>query len=164
MNRRDSLRLSLAAMIVAACASAPAASRNVELTAASDFHSDAVGSKSSARLVVVLFSLPDCPYCDAIRREQLAPLSRDPVRKDRIVVREVSIVGSHPLIAFDGSRTTEAEFAKSVAARFSPTVAFFSPDGVQLVPPIVGVRLPDFYGAYLDEAIDASLAKIGQRS
>lgn len=164
MKRRAWLLMGLAVAIAAGSADVHAASRDVALTGASDFRSDAAGTKPPSRLVVVLFSLPDCPYCDAIRREQLVPLSHDPRWTDRLVVREVSIVGAHPLVAFDGSRTTESEFAKGAAARFSPTVAFFGPRGVQLVPAIVGARLPDFYGAYLDEAIETSLAKIGSGS
>ncbi|MEO8935611.1 MAG: thioredoxin fold domain-containing protein [Burkholderiaceae bacterium] len=156
--------MGLAATITMVAVDVPAAPLKVELTTASDFHSDSVGSKSLPRLVVVLFSLPDCSYCDAIRREQLVPLSRDSKLMDRLVVREVSIVGSHPLVAFDKSRTIESEFAKNAAVRFSPTVAFFGPDGVQVVPAIVGARLPDFYGAYLDEAIEKSLSKLGRGS
>ena len=164
MNRREWLLMGLAAGIVARSADVQAASRDAALTQASDFPSDAAGTKSPSRLVVVLFSLPDCPYCDAIRREQLVPLPHDSRWTDRLVVREVSIIGSHPLVAFDGSQTTESKFAKGAAARFSPTVAFFSQKGAQLVPAIVGARLPDFYGAYLDEAIETSLSKIGSGS
>lgn len=154
----------MAATIAMAAVDVPAEPLKAELAAASDLHSDSAGSNSSVRLVVVLFSLPDCSYCDAIRREQLVPLSRDSKLMDRLVVREVSIVGSHFLVAFDGSRTTESGFARNAAVRLSPTVAFFSPDGAQVVPAIVGARLPDFYGAYLDEAIEKSLSKIGRGS
>lgn len=124
---------------------------------ASDLRKD-VGGRQGARLVVVLFSLPDCVYCEAIRREQLLPLSTDPAHRGRLVVREISITGSRAMFAFDGHETNEATFAKQSAARFSPTVAFFGPAGTQVSEPIVGALLADFYGAYLDRAVRNGIA------
>lgn len=121
-----------------------------------DLRQEAIGP----RLVVVLFSLPDCPYCEAIRREQLLPLSREPHAEKQLVVREVSITGTRSFIGFDGRPTTESKFAKQSAAKFSPIVAFFGPTGEQVSEPIVGALLADFYGAYLDKAVHTGLSKI----
>ena len=146
------------------CSNAFAIAKNASLPSAKDFQTDARPSAQRQRLVVVLFSLPDCPYCDQVRREQLMPLLRDRTLTERLVVREVSIVGTRTLIDFRGSQTTEAAFAKETRAKFSPTVAFFDPAGTQVVPPLIGALLPDFYGAYLDDAIQLGLSKIGGRA
>lgn len=163
MDRREMLTVGLAGAL--ALLGGPAmAFAEATLPPARDFREDARGADHHPRLVVVLFSLPDCPYCDQIRREQLIPLARDRTWTGRLVVREVSIVGTRPLVDFHGSRTTEAAFARAAQAKFSPTVAFFDPAGEQVVPAIIGARLPDFYGAYLSDAIDSGLSKIEKRA
>ncbi len=124
-----------------------------------DLRQEAMGPVGP-RLVVVLFSLPDCPYCEVIRREQLLPLSREPRAEKQLVVREVSITGARSFIGFDGGPTSESDFAKRSAAQFSPIVAFFGPTGEQVSEPIVGALLADFYGAYLDRAVHTGLSKI----
>ena len=42
-------------------------------------------------LYVVLFSLPDCPYCVAVREAYLPALPHDPRFAERVRIREVSI-------------------------------------------------------------------------
>ncbi len=163
MDRLALLAVGVAGVLSSLCANALAVAKSATLPSAQDFRADAQRAGQRARLVIVLFSLPDCPYCDQVRGEQLMPLVRDRSQTERLVVREVSIVGTRALIDFGGSQTTEAAFAKQVHAKFSPTVAFFDPAGDQVAPAIVGARLPDFYGAYLDEAIQLGLSKIGAR-
>ena len=43
--------------------------------------------------------------------------------------------------------------AKAWKATFTPTVLFLGPEGQKLAEPLVGVAVPDFYGAYLDERL-----------
>ena len=163
MNRRRLISIGLSAALFASIRNVRATpATTAELSPALDLSADASGIGSRPRLVIVLFSLPDCPYCEAIRREQLIPLARDAGQADRLVVREVSITGARTLLDFRGMPTTEREFARATPAKFSPTVAFFNPAGQQVVPAIVGARLPDFYGAYLDEAIRSAIAKVGE--
>ena len=165
MKRRELLTVGLAGFFASACRTVGAAQKpQAELPPARDFHADANALGKQPRLVVVLFSIPDCPYCEQIRREQLLPLVRDRGLADSLVVREVSIGGARTLVDFQGVPTTEAAFAREAQAKFSPTVAFFAPTGNQVAPAIVGARLPDFYGAYLDDAIHTGIAKIRDRA
>jgi len=39
-------------------------------------------------------------------------------------------------------------------------VKFFDPQGHEVADPIVGLVTVDYYGGYLDQAIDTSIAKI----
>ena len=164
MDRRGLLAVGIAGVLTSLCSNALAIGKAAALPPARDFRADARRAGPRPRLVVVLFSLPDCPYCNQVRREQLVPLLRDQKLAERLVVREVSIVGTRTLMDFRGSPTSEAAFARDVQAKFSPTVAFFDPAGDQVVAAIVGARLPDFYGAYLDDAIHLGLAKIAERA
>ena len=62
-------------------------------------------------LYVVLFSLPDCPYCVAIRDAYLPALPDDPRFRERVRIREVSISSPRPITDFDGTPARQADIA-----------------------------------------------------
>ena len=47
--------------------------------------------------------------------------------------------------------------------RFAPVVAFWDGEGKSLAEPIKGMLLPDFYGAYLEDAIVSARARLAGR-
>ncbi|AOF81447.1 thioredoxin-like domain protein [Methyloversatilis sp. RAC08] len=104
-------------------------------------------------VVIVLFSLPGCHYCEEVRSHYLAPLARDATQRGRLMIREVDLNSARKLIDFDGSHTTQAAFAQRMKVQFAPTVLFLDADGRQVASPLVGAGKADFYGAYLDDAI-----------
>lgn len=124
------------------------------LTEARDLAAEARQAAARGVPLVVLYSRDDCSWCAKVRREHLGPLARDP--KAPAVVREVHIDRATPLLDFGGRRTTGTDFSRQMQARFAPTVMFHGPDGAQLSESIVGYRLADFYGAYLERAIEES--------
>ncbi|MCK7492156.1 MAG: thioredoxin family protein [Comamonadaceae bacterium] len=109
--------------------------------------------------MLVLYSQADCPWCERARREYLVPMQRDAAYRDRVVLRQIDIDSDTPLTDFAGRPTTHREFGKAERARVAPTVMIYGPGGERLSDPIVGFRIPDFYGAYLERAIDEGLAR-----
>jgi thioredoxin-related protein len=126
-----------------------------------DLAADARFAAARGVPLVVLYSRDDCSWCEKVRREHLGPLSRDPAKPS--VIRELHMDRATPLLDFGGRRTTSADFAKQVQARFAPTVMFHGPDGAQLAESIVGFRLADFYGAYLERAIEEAHSRLQPR-
>jgi thioredoxin-related protein len=124
------------------------------LAEASDLAAEARLAASRGVPLVLLYSREDCSWCEKVRRQHLGPLARDP--KAPAVVRELHMDRDTLLVDFAGRRTTSADFARQMQAKFAPTVMFHGPQGTQLAESIVGYRLADFYGAYLDNAIDES--------
>jgi thioredoxin-related protein len=131
------------------------------VTEARDLAAEARQAAARGVPLVVLYSRDDCSWCAKLRREHLGPLSRNPATP--AVIRELHMDRATPLVDFAGRRTTSADFSKQMQARFAPTVMFHGPDGAQLAESIVGYRLADFYGAYLDRAIEESQAQLQQR-
>ena len=131
------------------------------LTESRDLAADGRLAAAKGVPLVVLYSRDDCSWCEELRREHLAPLSRDPAAP--ALVRELHIDRTTPLIDFGGRRTTSADFSKQMQAHFAPTVMFHGPNGEELAEPIVGFRLADFYAAYLERAILDSQARLQQR-
>jgi hypothetical protein len=92
--------------------------------------------------LVLLVSLPGCPYCELVRRNYL-------LQAWQLNVADAST----PLVGFDGRVTSAAAQTKAWKATFTPTVLFLGPQGQALAEPLVGAAIPDFYGAYLDERL-----------
>lgn len=99
--------------------------------------------------LVLLISLPGCPYCEMVRRSYLLPMRAEGLHAWQISItdRRASLTG------FDGKPVSPEVQAGLWKATFTPTVLFFGPDGRMLAPPLVGIAVPDFYGAYLDERL-----------
>jgi thioredoxin-related protein len=131
------------------------------LPEATDLAADARLAAARGVPLVMLYSRDDCSWCAKVRREHLGPLSRDPATP--AVIRELHMDRTTPVLDFAGRRTTSADFSKQMQAQFAPTVMFHGPDGAALAEPIVGFRLADFYGAYLDRAIEESRTRLQLR-
>lgn len=152
--------LALPAMGVAALARA---SRDSPIPLATDFQADGRLSRERREPIVVLFSLPGCPYCEIVRRSHLAPMLRDPRSAGRAIIRQVDVGVEEPVAGFGGERTTHAAIARAHGVRFAPVVAFWDGEGRVLADPLKGMLLPDFYGAYLEGAIASARAKLAGR-
>lgn len=151
---------------VSSSSSAPASplSRDVKAPAresaavplATDFAAHAKRAKSLDVPLIVLVSLRDCVYCGPIRQRELAPL----VRSGKYEVREIGMDSTAAVRDFDGSTTTGVAWARAHGAKVSPTVLFLDTQGRPVAEPLIGAGLPDFYGAYLDDAIARGRARL----
>ena len=109
--------------------------------------------------LVVMTTLPGCPFCDLVRNHYLLPLRKEgKLQAVQLDVRD----RSSNLQGFKGETTTPAEQARLWKARFAPTVMFFGPDGQELAERLVGVAVPDFYGEYLDARLAEARRKLGK--
>ena len=136
---------------------APARTAGPALPTLTNAVKDVRDASNPGVVVVVLFSLPGCHYCEEVRSHYLAPLARDAAQRGRLVIREVDLDSARKLTDFDGSQTTQAAFAKRMKVQFAPTVLFLDAHGRQVASPLVGAGKADFYGGYLDDAIAAGV-------
>ena len=128
---------------------------------ATDLQADGRVSRARKAPIVVLFSLPGCPYCEIVRRSHLAPILADPKQSPRVIVRQVDIDSDEAVVGFSGERTTHARIARSHDVRSAPVVAFWDGEGRPIAEPLRGMLLPDFYSAYLESALQAARKRLG---
>ncbi len=107
--------------------------------------------------LVILMSLPGCPYCELVRRNYLMPLRATGLHAWQLNVtdRQTRTVG------FDGQSATGVELAAQWKAKVTPTVLFFNAKGQEVADRLVGAA-PDFFGAYLDQALDTARSRIAR--
>ena len=108
----------------------------------------------------VAFTLKHCPYCNRARREYWTPMHESAEWRARALMVEVMLDGEPALRDFAGANTTVREFGKRWGIRSVPTVMMFDTQGVPVAEPVIGLASADFYGAYLERAIEQGLAKV----
>lgn len=138
-------------------ASGPLAAADTALPHAADLAADAALAKKKRVPLLVLFSSPTCHYCERVKAEYLKPMQQDPAFADRVLIREVSVGMTTPLVDFSGARTTEGGFASASGVFMVPTVKIFDARGAAVGEALVGLLSPDYYYGYLVDAIDAGL-------
>ncbi|HEX4917170.1 MAG TPA: thioredoxin fold domain-containing protein [Limnobacter sp.] len=116
-------------------------------------------SKQSAPAVVVLFSLPNCAYCEKVRQQTLLYLETDSRYQGRVRVFEVDFQDrQRRFVWFDARQYNGLDLGQLLNVKFSPTVMVFDHQGGVVGKPLLGAGLPDFYGAYVDELIRSAWA------
>lgn len=110
--------------------------------------------------LVVMTSLPGCPYCDLVR-QHLVPM----MAEGRVLAVQLNLGDtSTQIVDFDGAPRSPDAIGTRWGARFAPTVLFFDVNGKELAERLKGVAVPDFYGAYLDERLETSARVLIKRA
>lgn len=100
--------------------------------------------------LVLLVTLPGCPFCELVRRSYLLPARRDA----GLQAWQLDVTNrTTTLTGFDGKATTAALQTRAWKASFTPTVLFLGARGQELAERLVGIAVPDFYGAYLEDRL-----------
>lgn len=129
-----------------------------------DFAAEAKTVRENSRPLLVMFGAPGCPYCRQVLNDFLLPMSRNADYESKVVMRQVEIGGQQKLVDFAGHTTTHGQFARQYRIKLAPTVVLLDSEGRVLGEPLVGMITPDYYGAYLDQAIDDAVEKLRGRS
>jgi thioredoxin-related protein len=125
-----------------------------------DFTLEARTAQTRQLPILVLFMSPDCSYCDRVLQEFLLPMQRNAEYRNKVIMRQLDVGSDDNLRDFSGVTTTQAGFAGRNKVLMVPTIKLFDAQGHELTRPLVGLLTPDFYGGYLDQAIDEALAKV----
>jgi thioredoxin-related protein len=112
---------------------------------------------SKGEPLVVMTTLPGCPYCDLVRQHHLLPM----LKAGEVVAVQMDIRDRRTrLQGFRGETSNPAELAANWKAKFAPTVLFFGPQGEELAERLQGVAVPDFYGEYLEARLTEARRKL----
>jgi hypothetical protein len=158
-RRRAAVRIGALLAATAALLVAPAAPGDTALERPASLRAAAAAAAARREPLVLLVSLPGCPYCERVRRAHLLPL----VRETHVPAVQIDSGSSAAVDDFDGVRVSHDAVARRLGARFTPTVLFLGPDGAELAERLVGAGNPDFYGALLEQRLDTARAALAGR-
>ncbi len=146
---RASTRRQLVAWLALGGLLPPALARDSALPTPSSLAEAARAAAARAEPLVILVSLPGCPYCELVRRNYLLPM-----RGEGLQAWQIDITDRRNSVQdFEGRRSSGAELARRWQASITPTVLFFDAAGREIAPRLTGVTSTDFYGSYLDESV-----------
>lgn len=149
--------LQLAGLLVCAL---PALAGEKEAAVLQDLRADGQLSRQNRLPILVVVEQADCHYCKALDREVIHPMvAGGEYDNKKVILRRLDIASELPIRDFNGQPVTPSEFAHRYGAYVTPTLLFLDHAGRELAPKMVGLGTLDFYWTYLDEAIDAALAK-----
>lgn len=122
----------------------------------------AVGQEARVRKlpILIMFSMRDCQYCDVVREEFLKPMLRSGDYVDRVIMLELYSDSHAQLRDFNGQLISANRLIQRYKAGFAPTVVFLDSQGNEQAERLIGITTRDFYGGFLDEAIDESLQRV----
>ncbi len=170
MTQRDDMQLdrrqfSQLMALGSALPGAWAHAKDTALPVPASLRQAALAAKAKGEPLVMLISLTGCVYCELVRRSYLLPARLN----DGLQAWQLDVTDkTPPLAGFQGEATTAFSQAKAWKASFTPTVLFLGSQGQELAERLVGIAVPDFYGAYLEQrlvtarkALKSQLATIG---
>ena len=147
VSRRDAVKLATGILIWPATT---LHAKDTALPVPASLPQAALMARAKGEPLVLLISLPGCVYCELVRRNYLLPARRDnSLQAWQLNVNDTTT----PLTGFEGQSTTASSQAKAWKATFTPTVLFIGSLGQELAERLVGIAVPDFYGAYLEQRL-----------
>jgi hypothetical protein len=118
---------------------------------------------SDCKPLLLEFSALACEYCRLLEVEILNPtlLNRD--YDQRVLMRKLLIDRHDRLKGFDGDTVSAEQLARKYRVFVTPTLLFVDAQGRELADRMVGVTTLDFYGGYLDIALEDAQQKLRTR-
>lgn len=131
-----------------------------DLPLAVDLRADAKVARAERLPIVLFFYSSSCPFCREVEALYLKPLQKENLKSRRFLLRRVEIGERQALIDFTGTRTDFRSFAQQQKVMLVPHLRFVGPDGERLAADLIGLGSRDFYGGYLEDAINEARAKL----
>ncbi len=122
-----------------------------------DLQADLALAKVQKKPLLILYSQVDCRFCHNVRSQHLKHFALD--SKAPVIVREVMSGAGHSIAKGAHAESADA-FYKRMGIKFFPTVVLYDGQLKPISEPLLGSDTSGFYGAYLDNAIEAAVAAV----
>jgi thioredoxin-related protein len=156
-------RKCLAAVVAAVLLSATCGgSEQRDVPLAVELHREGRKAEQACIPLLLEFAADECEYCTLLEEEILKPTLLNREYDRRVLMRKLVVDRFHKLRDFDGSPVSASELASRYKVFVTPTLLFVDSHGLELAERMVGVMTLEFYGGYLDQALEASRSKLDE--
>ena len=125
-----------------------------------DLQKDGILAQEKGIPVLLEFSMQGCPFCLEVEEEVLRPMIGSGLYDDKVLVRKVMIDDEDEITDFNGEKISYEDLASRYNVYVTPTLVLVHGSGKEMGLEMVGVTTIDFYGAYLNQAIEKALNKV----
>ncbi len=131
-----------------------------DIVEVADFSRLAKTAKNQQKLIMLEVSASYCSYCLKIEEEILKPMLRSGDYDADVLIRKVNIDSFDNLRDFEGNTISGSTLARQFEIKVTPTLIFLNSQNQEVSKRIVGVNSLDYFGSYVDEAIEHGLTII----
>ncbi len=128
-----------------------------------DFSTAARLASREQRVIMLLVSQEDCPYCHLIKEDVIRPMILGGDFKDDILIRELFIDEGETIVDFQGMEREAADFAYGYDVYVTPTLLFLEAGGHELVKKMVGINTVEMYWYYLSESLRGAIDRLNRK-
>jgi len=132
----------------------------VEIITVENFSQLAGTAKNQRKLIMLEFAASYCSYCRKLEEEVLKPMLRSGDYDADVLIRKIDIDGVDNLRDFEGRSTSSSTLAHQFDIQVTPTLIFLDSRNQEVSKRIVGVHSLDYFGSYVDKAIEHGLTAI----
>lgn len=132
----------------------------VKIESLTDFASTKEQALNSNKIIMLEMSASYCGYCETLEEEIIKPMLRSGDYTDSVLIRRLQIDSTARLKDTSGIQLSPAEIAEKFDVSLTPTLLFLDGNGNEVSKKILGVYSLDYYGSYVDQAIDQGLKVI----
>jgi thioredoxin-related protein len=133
--------------------------RETALPISAHLHTEAQQAAQKVEPLVILLSLPGCPWCELLRRNYLSPM-----RSEGLQAYQWNVQDRQTRITdFSGASSFGAELAARYKYRTTPTVLFLDAQGQEIAPRIEGIASADLLGAVLEQHLATARQALKRR-
>ncbi len=109
---------------------------------------------SDCKPLLLEFSAVSCDYCRLLETEVLNPTLLNRNYDQRVLMQKLLIDRPGRIKGFDGDTISAEQLAGKYKVYVTPTLLFVDAQGRELAERMIGVTTLDFYGGYLDTALE----------
>ena len=126
---------------------------------AMNLQKDGIVAQEKGIPVLLEFSMHGCPFCEEVEEEVLQPMLISGDYDNKVIIRKIMIDEDMSITDFNGKQVAYEDLASRYNVFVTPTLVLLHGNGEVMGLEMVGVTTIDFYGAYLDQAIEMALHK-----
>jgi len=135
----------------------------VEIIELTDFNTLTKKAQQTGKVIMLEMSATYCGYCKTLEEEIIKPMLRSGDYNDNVLIRQVNIDIHGLMDDLGGDKTSPDQLARRYDIFITPTLLFLDGQGEEVSERILGVNSLDYYGAYVDEALEQGYHKIQSR-
>ncbi len=126
----------------------------VKIKEVTDLKALAKESKRDGKVIMIEMSASYCGYCRTLEAEVIKPMLRSGDYKDTALIRHIEIDSYHTITGINGEKTNPQKLSSKYDIFVTPTLLFLDSNGIEVSERIIGVNTLEYYGYYVDKAIN----------
>jgi thioredoxin-related protein len=117
-------------------------------------------ARDSGKIIMLEMSASYCSYCRTLEEHIIKPMLRSGDYTQHVLIRKLEIDRHYSMKLPSGKTISPAQLARQMKVSVTPTLIFLDGEGREVSERILGVNSLDFYGAYVDDALQKGYQSI----